>query len=208
MTDTREPPSDVDYARATARMGMYLFLATEIMLFGGLFAALMVARLLHGDETALASQRFNLWLGAANTVILLTSSLAVACAVEAAKACRRRWAAGGLAAAVGLGLVFLAIKAVEYYEEYAQGLIPGLGDRAPDLQPAEALYINLYLVATGLHAVHMLAGLAMLSGLALGLAFGRVRLPRQFATVEITGLYWHLVDIVWVFLFPALYLAR
>lgn len=207
MTETAISADDA-YRRETDRWGMYLFLASEVMLFGALIGALIACRILYPEAAADASRRLNLWLGTANTAVLLTSSLMVAIAGEAARADRRRVAVGALAAAIGLGLLFLAIKATEYYQEYADGLMPGVADPDPTLTRIEVLFLNGYFVATGLHAIHMLAGIVLLATLAIRVGLGRTRLPGGAHGIELGALYWHLVDMVWVFLYPALYLVR
>jgi cytochrome c oxidase subunit 3 len=187
---------------------MYVFLGTEIMLFGGVFAAIFVARLLHPAEVVEASKRMHLFVGAINTAVLLTSSLAVALAVLSARAAMARRSAAFLVGAALLGLTFLGLKAFEYSEEYREGLLPIFSDTPRFSSPAEQLFMNLYLLATGLHAVHVTIGIALLAGLAVRLARNSLRLPNRTIVVETCGLYWHLVDVIWVFLYPALYLAR
>lgn len=189
-------------------MGMYLFLATELMLFGGLCIVIVIYRFMHPEEVVAASARLHLWIGAINTVVLLTSSLAVAAAVQAAEQARAGKSASWLVVAAGLGLCFLGLKAYEYHEEYKEGLLPVVSDPARFAGPVEHLFMNLYLFATSLHAVHLTIGIALVLGLAWRVWRGGVPLPRQAVTVEVSGLYWHLVDIVWVFLYPILYLAR
>lgn len=204
----REPFSDARQQSEADRLGMYLFLATEIMLFGGLFAVLAVLRMLHPAAFVAASRQTHLYLGAANTAILLSSSAAVALAVAAAREGVRRRAARLLAGAALLGLGFLAVKAFEYGREQAEGMLPLPGAPMRFSGPVEHLFMNLYLVATGLHALHVAIGIVLLLGLAWRVARGGLSLPGRAITVEICGLYWHLVDLIWVFLFPALYLAR
>jgi cytochrome c oxidase subunit 3 len=204
----REPYRDARQQHEAAMMGMYVFLGTEIMLFGGLFAAILVVRALHPHEVVEASMRMHIFLGAINTGVLLTSSLAVALAVQAARAAMTRAAAAFLLAAVGLGLVFLSLKAMEYVREYHDGLLPVFGAPTRFSGPVEHLFMNLYLVATGLHAIHVTIGLVLLGALALRTALGGLLLPQRAVVVEVCGLYWHLVDVIWVFLYPVLYLAR
>jgi cytochrome c oxidase subunit 3 len=189
-------------------LGMHIFLASEVMLFGGLFAVAFALRLAHPDEYVAASRRLHLWIGAANTALLLTSSLAVAAAAVWAGEGRRRRTAASLAGAAALGLAFLAVKAVEYSLEAAEGLLPGFADPPRFDGPVERLFMDLYLVATGLHAVHLTVGIALLGTIAWRATRGSLALPRRAATVEAAGLYWHLVDVIWVFLYPVLYLAR
>jgi cytochrome c oxidase subunit 3 len=189
-------------------MGIYIFLATEIMLFGGLFAVAYVIRILHSDEYIAASKHLHIWFGTINTAILLTSSLAVALGVQAVRHGRDRRAAHGLLAAALLGIGFLAVKAMEYRAEYGEGLLPIPGAAMQFASPAEHQFMNLYLIATMLHAVHLTIGILLLAGLAACLLRPSWRGPNRVMAVTAVGIYWHFVDVVWVFLYPALYLAR
>ncbi|WP_027133222.1 cytochrome c oxidase subunit 3 [Geminicoccus roseus] len=203
-----EPFEAAPQQREADLMGMYVFLATEIMLFGGLCAVILIYRGLHPEEVVAASKKLHLWIGALNTVMLLTSSLAVAAAVQAARAARSGLAARCLAGAALLGLLFLGLKAVEYHAEYQEGLLPILSQPPTFSSPAQQLFMNLYLFATFLHALHLTIGVALVAGLAWRLHRQSLPLPQRLMTVQVAGLYWHLVDIVWVFLYPILYLAR
>lgn len=203
---TTEPFVRTDRQGEAAHLGMWLFLATEAMMFGALFFALTVVRLRVPDGVRLASGHLDKLLGTLNTAVLLTSSLLVALAVAAARRGRRERTAGLLAGAAGLGVVFLAIKATEYAKEFREGLMPGPGFRLHD-QPGAELFFNLYYAATGLHAVHLTIGVLLMLGLSARVLGGYLRLPGRAAWVELPGLYWHAVDIVWVFLYPALYLV-
>lgn len=195
------------WRRDTAALGMYLFLASETMLFGALAAAALFLRLAHPGEIVAASMKLHVWIGAANTLILLTSSMAVALAVAFARRGRPKKAAARLAAAVALGALFLALKGVEYHAEYTEGLLPGVGVNR-FAGPTEHLFMNLYLIATALHAFHLAAGMVLLGTLAWRLRRRRMTLPGSLSFVENSGLYWHLVDVIWVFLYPLLYLVR
>jgi cytochrome c oxidase subunit III len=188
--------------------GMYLFLASEMMLFGGFFAVVYVQRLRHPEAVRAAAQHLKLWLGGINTAVLLTSSLFVALAVVAARTGARHSVVRRLLIAALLGVVFIGIKGFEYYEEYTEGLMPLVGPPSPLSEPASRLFINLYFFGTGVHAVHLTIGLALLLGLALRVARRATPLPQRAITVVMVGLYWHLVDVVWVFIYPVLYLAR
>jgi cytochrome c oxidase subunit 3 len=203
----RPPFTDKAQQHTADLMAMYLFLGSEVMLFGGLFAAMALTRLHHPAEYVAASRALHLWIGAANTAILLTSSLAMALSVVAARAGHRTAAIRGLLATATLGLGFLGLKAVEYAAEYREGLLPVPGSGQALVEPAQRLFMHLYLIATGLHALHLTVGLALVVGLAVRLRRG-LPLPGRAVTVEVNGLYWHLVDLVWVFLYPVLYLAR
>lgn len=209
MAETRpviEPYQDGRQQHEAAMMGMYIFLASEVMLFGGLFAVAAAVRILHPADVVDASKALHRWIGAGNTLVLLTSSLCVALAVEAAKGGRRGAAALRLVAAALLGVAFLGIKAYEYASEYAEGLLPIAGGVTRFSTPVQHAFMDLYLVATGLHAVHLSIGIAMLLVVAARLR-GLVMPDRQILPATV-GLYWHLVDVVWVFLYPVLYLAR
>jgi cytochrome c oxidase subunit 3 len=189
-----QPYSTAPQQREAATMGMFVFLGTEIMLFGGLFAVALGLRLTHPRAFVDASLQLHVWIGAINTAVLLTSSAVVALAVHAARADQPRTTTVLFIAAAVLGVVFLGIKAYEYATEYREGLLlPPVG--------VQRLFMDLYLVSTGLHALHVMVGAALLATVA---AFA----PRRAIVVENAGLFWHLVDAIWVFLYPVLYLAR
>jgi len=201
----REPFTDAAQQAAADRIGMFVFLGTEVMLFGGILAVALVDRIEHPDAVIVASRRLDLWLGAINTVVLLTSSLAMAIATVAARRERRSAVLAALLATAALGLAFLGLKAFEYAQDYAEGLMPALAPPAAPTDPAQVLFLNLYLTATALHAIHLAIGIGLVLWLAARIARRR---PAQEMTAELTGLYWHFVDIVWVFLYPVLYLVR
>ena len=205
MTSVRlhEPFDGLERQREADRFGMFVFLASEVMLFGGIFAAAIGLRLAHRAEYIASSRELHLWLGTANTAVLLTSSLLVALAVEAAKGGRQRASFWRLLAAASLGLVFAVIKGTEYWLEWRDGLMPGVSDSGIEGGP-QRLFLDLYFVSTGLHALHLVIG----SGLLLVLASRAFKSRLSAALAINVGLYWHLVDIVWIFLFPTLYLAR
>jgi cytochrome c oxidase subunit 3 len=167
-----------------------------------------VIRILHPLDYIEASKRLHVWIGGINTVVLLTSSLAVAIAVQAARIGNARAAAWSLLAAAALGIGFLGIKAYEYTVEYHEGLLPVRWGELRFSSQVDHQFMNLYLIATALHAVHLTIGILLLAGLA-GALLLRKRLLRNAALiVAVFGVYWHLVDIVWIFLYPTLYLAR
>ncbi len=184
------------------------------MFFGGVFAAYAIYRWLYFAAFEGGSRILDVRLGAANTVVLLGSSLTMALSVRSAQTGNRRALIGFLIATMILGAVFLGVKAYEYDQKFVEHVVPGL-DWAPEgtalahLAPGglghAQLYFIFYFAMTGLHAIHMIIGM----GLLLWLVF-RARAnnftPQYFAPVEVVGLYWHFVDIVWIFLFPLLYL--
>lgn len=200
---------DLDQQHRADELGMWLFLATEVLFFGGLFLTYGVYRAQHESAFAAASERLEIVLGAINTAVLLCSSLSMALAVEAAESANQRRLVCLLGTTILLGSAFLGVKAYEYYTKYEHGLMPLLGlpfeYDGPAPQQAQ-LFFNLYYLMTGVHALHMIVGLGVL--LTLLVAAARGRLLGEFASpVHITGLYWHFVDIIWVFLFPLLYLV-
>jgi cytochrome c oxidase subunit 3 len=201
---------DLEQQHAADELGIWLFLATEIMFFGGMFLAYAVYRRQDEAAFAAASGRLDLWLGAINTAVLLCSSLTMALAVHAAEAAQRKHLIAFLSLTMFLGTIFLGIKGYEYHHKYESGLMPLAGLRFV-WEGASAghaqMFFNLYFLLTGVHALHMLIGLGVLAVLAIKACRGGL-LGAFAAPVNVTGLYWHFVDIVWVFLFPFLYLVR
>jgi len=195
--------------RGACLLGMWVFLASEVLFFGGAITTYLLYRRLYPAAFGHASQHLDVVLGTINTTVLLTSSLTMALAVHAAGHHRSRQTAGWLAATGAFGLLFLGIKFSEYVHKAQEGLLPvrGFSFRNPDDAAEQAqLFFGLYLGLTGLHALHMIIGIALLAGMAIAGFRGRYRL-RHTLEVEIAGLYWHFVDIVWIFLFPLLYLV-
>jgi cytochrome c oxidase subunit III len=199
---------DAEQQRAAGELGMWLFLVTEFMFFGGLFLAYFVYRRWYPAEFAAGSREMDLLLGIINTGILLTSSLTMALAVEAAHRGARRRLIAGLLATIALGTAFLAIKAYEYHHKYEEHLIPfaNLGFAVTGHERrGMATFLNLYFLMTGLHATHMIIGIVILLIL-VSMAWRRRLPPGRSIVVHNTGLYWHFVDLVWVYLFPFFYL--
>jgi cytochrome c oxidase subunit 3 len=192
-------------------LGMWVFLVSEVMFFGGMFATYMVYRLETPAAFAHASHHLDVVLGTFNTFILLTSSLTMALAVRAAHLNRSRQVAALIALTMALGVVFLGVKFYEYYQKYQDNLAPVLGlpfdagsVSARGAGPIQLFY-GLYFVMTGVHALHMIIGISILSLFLLQALRGRYN-HGESLSVEIVGLYWHFVDLVWIFLFPMLYL--
>lgn len=191
-----------------ATVGMWAFLATEVLLFGGMFAGYGVYRHWYGETWALASRQLDLVLGTVNTFVLLTSSFTMALSVQAAELKQRGKLLGCLATTIGLGIVFLAIKGTEYWHKIESHLLPGpsfhwVGN--PGEQGPAQLFFSYYFALTGTHAVHMVIGLCVLIALCVQTWRDKTG-PIRGTSVENSGLYWHFVDIIWVFLFPLLYL--
>ncbi len=192
--------------RDAMNLGMWTFLASEILFFGGLFLAYTVFRNLYPEAFHNGSSHLNRTLGTINTFVLLLSSLMMALADHAVQREGRRLTMLCLGSVVALALTFLVIKGFEYHHEWTLGHVPGLKwtYEGPDSGQVQLFYV-LYFTMTSLHAVHMIAGIIVLS--ALMIAVWRRKVSRHNPVpVEIAGLYWHFVDIVWLFLFPLLYL--
>jgi cytochrome c oxidase subunit 3 len=195
---------DADQQRDASTLGMWIFLVTEIMFFAGAFTAYVVYRSKFPDAFGHASNHLDLRLGGFNTAVLLSSSLTMVLAVYGCQTGRRAFFRTYLALTMGLGGVFLAVKAYEYGHKFHEGLVPGpfFTYEGPDAPQAQ-LFFSIYFALTGIHALHMVIGVGLLAVL---LAGARKYGPGYYTPVENTGLYWHFVDIVWVFLFPLLYL--
>jgi cytochrome c oxidase subunit III len=196
----------LEQQREASTLGMWIFLATEVLFFGVLFATYAIYRAWYADAFAAASHELLIWAGAINTAVLITSSLTMALAVHAAQTGDRRWLMRFLVATMILGAAFLGIKAFEYYTGFLEGHLPGAGFRfeAEHFQHAQ-IFFSLYYLMTGLHALHMIIGLAVMAVM-LWLSWRGAVTAEYYAPIEISGLYWHFVDIVWIFLFPLLYL--
>jgi cytochrome c oxidase subunit 3 len=187
-------------------LGMWVFLLTEVMFFGGLFLGYTVYRSAYPQAFAEASHHLDIWLGSTNTAVLIASSLSMALAVHSAQTNERRGLIRFLLLTILLGLVFLGIKGTEYLHKFGEHLIPGAnfvysGPHAHQVQ----LFFSFYFGMTGLHAFHMIIGLGLLAALIWQARRGRFSAD-YYVPVELIGLYWHFVDIVWIFLFPLLYL--
>jgi cytochrome c oxidase subunit 3 len=197
---------DLDQQHDAASLGMWVFLLTEILFFGGLFLAYLLYRLWFPEAFRVASSHLEIGWGAANTVVLILSSLTMALAVRAAQTGQQRATVWFIVATIGLGAVFLGIKAVEYAAKFEHHLVPGPQFRIDGADPTHAqIFFSLYFVMTGLHALHMIIGIGIMAVLAVMAARGRFGAAYN-SPVEMGGLYWHFVDIVWIFLFPLLYL--
>jgi cytochrome c oxidase subunit 3 len=184
---------------------MWLFLLTELMLFGGLFIAYAAYRYMNREAFHHAGQELSATLGVANTIVLLTSSLTVALGVHALREGREQVAPLWNSATILLALVFLGVKTVEWSTKYQHGLFPGQPGLAA-LPPGERLFFGLYFAATGLHALHVIIGAVVLAVASSLIARGRVGRDAP-VLAENAGLYWHLVDIIWIFILPLFYLA-
>jgi cytochrome c oxidase subunit 3 len=190
-----------------ARVGTWVFLSTEVLFIGALFASYTMMRVDYPTAFAEASRHTKLVLGTVNTAILLTSSLTMAMAVRAGMLGDNRGIFRWLLVTLLLGFAFLGVKGLEYYQEYQEGFVPGLKFDYTGPDPRHvALFYFLYFVMTGLHAVHLFVGTGLVLAVALMARAGRFN--ADYSTpVEMVGLYWHFVDIVWIFLYPLIYLV-
>jgi cytochrome c oxidase subunit 3 len=199
---------DEQQQRQAATLGMWVFLCTEVMMFGGLFTGYTVYRHAYLAGFAAGSRHLDVLLGAVNTAVLITSSFTMAMAVRSAQLGRRSRLVGFLLATMAFGCVFLSIKGVEYARKFEEHLVPGYDFQFdPALWRQAYVFISFYFAMTGLHALHMIVGIGLITWLVTKAARGRFS-ARHHTPVEIVGLYWHFVDIVWIFLFPLLYLIE
>ena len=198
---------DLEQQQSAASLGMWTFLVSEIMFFGGLFLGYIVYRHLYPEAFHLGSHELDVRLGAINTAVLICSSLTMALAIRtAAVGGARRTQVLFLVATMALGAVFLAIKAVEYHHKWVDHLMPGPGfEFASPEAPHMRIFFSFYFAMTGVHAFHMIVGLVYLVFITRRAARDAFT-PENYTTLEMTGLYWHFVDVIWIFLFPLLYL--
>lgn len=201
----REPWIHFGRQREAGKFGIWVFLASETLFFGALLLTYTVCRIEHPDAFAVAGRETNVWYGTINTAVLLTSSLTMAVAAQAAEesARLRRLVLAGLMITAMLGLAFIVIKGFEYKEDIDKHLLPGAGFTLP--QPGAQLFYGFYWLVTGVHAIHLSIGIALVSRL-IWVLYRRELPAKDNPEIEVTALYWHLVDIVWIFLYPLIYL--
>lgn len=218
----------MEQQKEAGTLGMWVFLLTEVLFFGGLFMAYTLYRVWYFDAFAAASTTLGIGLGTLNTAVLIGSSLTMAFAVRAAQTNRKKAIVGWLALTVILGTVFLGVKFMEYKEKFDHHHVPGpsfvwaeaghevsvgtpeeaaLAPSNEQLQRTTQIFFSLYFTMTGLHALHMIIGIGIICVIAWMAHKGRFD-EHYYTPVEMTGLYWHFVDIVWIYLFPLLYLVE
>ena len=229
--------ADVEQQRNAASLGMWWFLGTEIMFFGGMFCGYLIYRRIYFPEFAVASRSISLFWGTLNTAVLICSSLTVAMAVRAAQLGKRQLQVKLLLATLFFGIVFLGVKAKEWTDKYKEHHIPTFSEynaisgegnliegheellgldklkndpvkyqqRKAEIQQRTKIFFSLYFALTGMHAIHMIVGVGIFAVITFMAWKGRFT-PEYHTPLEIAGLYWHFVDIVWIYLFPLLYL--
>ena len=203
--------ADVEQQKEASSLGMWLFLCTEVMFFGGMFCAYLIYRLAYFKDFAAASKTLDITLGTVNTAVLICSSLTVALSIKAAQLGKKKMLVGLLLLTMAFGLAFLGIKGVEWTSKFREHHVPGPTFHfeepgEPGVTPQHAqIFFSLYFAMTGLHALHMIIGVGIFTYLTIYAWKGRFT-PKYYTPLEIGGLYWHFVDIVWIYLFPLLYL--
>ncbi len=203
-TNVLQPPWKLlSRQREGATFGVWVFLASELLFFGSLLLLYTAYRISNPDTFIVAGRETDIWYGTVNTAVLMTSSLTMAVAAQAAEADMRRLTIWCLAATVVLGLMFLVFKGFEYAEDIEKSLVPGINFALKE--PAAQIFFALYWIMTAIHAVHLSIGLGLVGRLAIFGALRRVQL-RENPQVEVTALYWHLVDVIWIILYPLIYL--
>jgi cytochrome c oxidase subunit III len=199
----QEPWPSHAVQREGVGVGMWIFLMSEVLFFGALFVTYAVYRSFNADAFRVAAGHTELIYGGTNTIILLTSSLTMTVALRAASAQLRQLTVAGLVATALLGLAFLAVKGLEYHSDLGKSLFPGPG--FPLSPPQTQLFWMMYWIMTGIHAIHLSAGIGVV--LTVAFLFHRRLVPVQPSTAEGVAIYWHFVDCVWIVLFPLLYLV-
>lgn len=192
-----------------AKQGMWIFLVTEVLMFGGLFVAYGIFRGLYPEVFHAAHKLLAVKMGAINTVVLITSSLTMALAVSTAQKGQRDRSILLLAVTFVLACCFLVVKYFEYTHKFHDGLLPGGFFTNPEMlkeYPKSPLFFSLYFLMTGLHGVHVLIGMGLIAWILRRTARGDFS-PHFYTPVELVGFYWHFVDLVWIYLFPLLYLV-
>jgi cytochrome c oxidase subunit 3 len=198
--------ADLPAQREASSLGMWVFLVTEVLFFGGMFTAYVIYRATYRRAFEGASNLLDIRLGAFNTAVLILSSLTMALAVWAASQGKKKLIVLFLVLTIVLGATFLGVKVIEYRDKFVHHEVPGPHFVVPHgLPPQSELFFSLYFCMTGLHALHMVIGIGLLSWLIAKARRGAFS-PRYNTPVDMVGLYWHFVDIVWIFLFPLLYL--
>lgn len=197
----------IHYDAEASKIGMWLFIFTELLLFGGLFIVYSVYRYMNPEAFHLAAEELNTTIGAINTILLLVSSMTIAMSTSSLQLKKKGTTLALLAVTTIIGLIFLVNKYFEWSVKFEHGIWPGSEHLLKDFSQGEILFFGLYFVMTGLHALHIIIGLVIILVAAWRVHKGTVNENRA-ALLENAGLYWHLVDLIWIFLFPLFYLIH
>jgi cytochrome c oxidase subunit III len=206
---------NLEQQHASERLGIWMFLATEVLFFGGLFGAYTVYRSYYPTEFEFASSKLNRTIATVNTLFLITSSLTITLGIRAAKLGQRAALIRFLLITAALGAAFMVMKGFEYAEDFHEHILPGtafggeIKEQAEHLQLDTGkvqLFLCFYYIMTGIHGIHILVGIGCILWLVWEARRGNIP-PENYSTVEVVSLYWHLVDAIWLFLMPLLYLA-
>lgn len=200
------PNSGHNYDAKASKLGMWLFLYTELLLFGGLFLVYMIYRSLNPDAFLIASLNLNVWMGTINTVVLLTSSMTVAMSITALQLGNSKLSLKLLFFTILAAVAFLVIKYFEWGAKIEHGLWPGM-EHFSSLSNGEQLYFYLYFFMTGLHGLHVVVGMIFILVVMNRIKKGTINKDKD-QLLENSGLYWHLVDLIWIYLFPLFYLIH
>jgi cytochrome c oxidase subunit 3 len=189
-----------------SKIGMWLFLVTEVLLFGGLFVGYGIMHARHPEAFVAAHHHLDRTMGAVNTIVLLVSSFTMVMGVWAAQTGQRRKLIAYLLLTLMLAGVFLAVKYFEYGHKIHEGLLPGkFYSHQGDTVPGQFMFFSFYFMMTGLHGIHVLAGMIAIAWMLIRAVKGHFS-PAYYGPVDLVGLYWHLVDLIWIYLFPLMYL--
>ena len=203
--EVAEQFTNAEQQREAAQLGMWAWLLTELLLFGGLFAIALVTHYIYPDSVRAAARHFKFWIGATNSVVLICSSLTMSGAIMLSRLGGQRLMVRCMLATAGLGTLFLLLKGYEYYTDYAEHMTPFLNrPYALGMDQASKMFVDLYYVTTALHGLHLITGISILLWLtreASKPGFLEVHQNR----IEIYGLYWHFIDLIWIIVFPVLY---
>ncbi|HWB81824.1 MAG TPA: cytochrome c oxidase subunit 3 family protein [Nannocystaceae bacterium] len=208
----------VEQQAGAAKLGMWAFLATEILMFSGLFLAYFITRMLYPEMVLSSHELLDKTMGGINTVVLLTSSYTMAMAVRSAQVGNTPGIVRNLYLTIGCACIFMVVKYFEYTGKFSHGIFPGkyfdyaraaeyAHEHGHELIGLPHIFFGLYFCMTGLHGIHVLVGIGVLSWILVRAQKGQFG-PQYFTPVENVGLYWHIVDLVWIFLFPLLYLVK
>jgi len=198
---------DPHYDEEASKLGMWLFIFTELLLFGGLFIVYSIYRYLNPEAFRIGGEELNVTIGAINTIVLLVSSMTIAMSTTALQKKNKGLVIFLLEVTIMLAIVFLINKYFEWGLKFKHGIYPGSGHMLSDFSKGEILFFGLYFVMTGLHGLHIIVGMVIIIFALRGVQTGKVNADRP-SLLENAGLYWHLVDLIWIFLFPLFYLIH